>query len=137
MIKALREAARLGDEALEEGVLAAAEVYQGEAQARVRRRSGELADHIIIEIVERKTGKVRAQVGPDDEHFYGLFLEFGTAEHTVDRANAALQTIDGEFYARVRVGGVPASPFMRPAVDNGTQAAVEAIADVVKRRLKL
>jgi HK97 gp10 family phage protein len=76
----------------------------------VATRSGKTADV--------KAGKAAARSGEKDQRklvgkdaFYGAFVEFGTVK-------------------------MPARPFMRPAIDDNTQAATDAIAKRLRQRIE-
>ena len=77
-----------------------------------------------------------ALVGPDKAHFYYAFFETGTSRHMVEpRQKQALKWGD-TFAARAFPGGVGASPFMRPAVDEGADEVAEAVGRVLAAALE-
>ena len=77
-----------------------------------------------------------ALVGPDKEHFYYAFFETGTSRHLVEpREKQALHWGGEAFSAGHAVGGVTASPFMRPAVDEGADDVGAAVGRVLVEAL--
>ena len=57
-------------------------------------------------------------IGPDDEHWYYRFFEFGAGAHDVGAASQILTPYGEEFVTgAVPHPGMPAKPFLRPALD--------------------
>jgi len=125
----LRGALRAGAKPLLESAKAAAPV--GEPSEANRRRyrlyAGALRDSIRISgRIDRRNGNITAKVvaggktksGADV--FYAHMVEFGTKPHIIG---------DGTH------PGVQAKPFMRPALDAQSQAAVVATGEYIKKRL--
>jgi len=56
-------------------------------------------------------GSVKVSVGPSTEVFYGMFLEFGTSK-------------------------IPATPWLRPAVDDNANAVITAIRKRLEKRIE-
>ena len=79
-----------------------------------------------------------ALVGPDKAHFYYAYFETGTNRHMVKPVGAqALHWGGGDAYSAGHVvGGVTASPFMRPAVDEGADEVAEAVGRVLAAALE-
>lgn len=65
---------------------------------------GHMADSINVRLLKGVEGdhdiETHLAIGPDSNHFYGLFQEFGTVHQ-------------------------PARPFLRPAFDNGAEGALK------------
>jgi HK97 gp10 family phage protein len=101
---------------------AGAEPMRSTAEQLAPRRTGRLAENIIVQTVTRigspQGGKWRSTdgeawvaVGPRKEYFYGLFQEYGTKRHS-------------------------ARPFMRPAFMSGAPAALPIISAELWRALR-
>lgn len=113
---ALRKAAEAGAEVLRQAVADKAPRGAGTNEG------GHLADNIVAEVIKATEAKrVVVAVGPDSKHYYGLFVEHG---HPIVRNGRV-------------VGHAPPHPFMRPAFDESTAAAEEAVTDELKKRLEL
>jgi HK97 gp10 family phage protein len=105
------------NEMIKKARLAGAEIIREEAQ---RRAPGSI--EIVIEDKDDIT-----LIGPDKEHWYARFLEYGTTGHTVKSVEKKALEWDGIFAAISKPGGVSARPFLRPAFDENKQAVIEAI----------
>lgn len=90
-----------------EAVIRGAEVLKEEVINKAPKKTGKLKESITITSVEN--GKVSVHTG---EAFYSHFLEFGTTK-------------------------VAAKPFMEPAFNAKKEEIQEAMADVIKRELRL
>lgn len=137
-IKAALE--RAGDRAariLEGAVRAGAEPIRDEMSRRAPRDRGELAGHIEIEVAAKDRTTVKVEAGPDRDHFYGLILELGAQAHEITPQVKKALRIGGEFAANAEHPGIPAQPFMRPALDSKKDEAEKAIEHEIKRALGL
>jgi HK97 gp10 family phage protein len=118
-------------EVLLEAVLAGAEIVQDGAEDRAP------GPHIEMDVSEKKKLKVSVDVGPDDDHWYYRFFEFGAQPHEISPKNQEALLLVGEtFAARAAHPGMPAKPFLRPAADKSKDEVVEAIGEVILERLK-
>jgi len=95
---------------LETAAKAGARVIRDTAKDNVPVRTGTLRDSITIETVEKDENEVVVRIGPQKKAFYGLFLEYGTSK-------------------------MAARPWLRPAVDEKQQEALEAVEKVLQRTL--
>lgn len=106
-----------------------------------------------------------AAIGPDKEHWYYRFVEYGVKAHGVTRRkrtrkeiNARLSqgreararirrqfagkrpamvfTIDGKLIFARKVKGFAAKPFLRPAADSQGPAAMQVIGQVLRREIE-
>jgi len=111
---------RLGTAASKKARVAAltagAKIVQADAARRaVRsarpRKIGHLADSIIVKTTINKAGETQVLVGPDAKHWYGAFVEHVTR-------------------------GMPARPFLRPALDENQQAVQDAIREELRAEIK-
>lgn len=97
------------------------------AKRRYRVYSGALRDSIRISArTDRRNGNVTASVKAGGkvrktgaDVFYANFLEFGTRAHGGESENP----------------GISPRPFMRPAIDSQSEAAVVAAGEYIKKRL--
>jgi HK97 gp10 family phage protein len=71
-----KQGARIENKALRE----AGEVVKGAIQNETPVRTGKLKRSITVSRVKTKDGMKQVEVGPDDEGWYGKFVEFGTVK---------------------------------------------------------
>ena len=106
------QAGKMQKRVLKRAARAAAEPVIQRAGQLAPRRRGELAGSIVAKRARIEEGRAVVDVGPDSDHFYGLFQEFGTGHHR-------------------------AQPFLRPAVDETEHEAQAAARAVVREELGL
>lgn len=88
------------------------------------------------EIGIERVKEAEYDVGPEKERWYYRFFETGTQPHEVSPRQARALYLGGDvFSAGHVVGGMPAQPFLRPAVDEKSDAAADAAGQVIKRAL--
>lgn len=103
-------------------------------------RPGLLRDSIRIKTRMRR-GQVSASVVAGDKTtdggvpFYARFVEYGTAAHVIQAGPGKYLPLGNGYVKSVQHPGARAQPFMRPALDMGTTAAVAAAADYIRQRL--
>jgi HK97 gp10 family phage protein len=129
---------------------AALRVIMAEAKANVPTKSGKLAKSIKIR-ADRKAARrgfvnVNLTAG-DKEAFYAHMIEYGTASfytgsgesvgaaYEIKPKNKKALGFGGGAVASVTHPGVKPQPFMRPAVDSASGAAITKMADYIKKRL--
>lgn len=126
------------------GAMAAgAKVLAEEAKDRVPERTGALAQSIRYGArYDRKTGRMVGRVrvggrgkGKRAAAFYAHMVEFGTAAHIIKAPPGARLNVRGLFLTSVSHPGAKRQPFLRPALDAGAAAALQAVSDYVRRRL--
>jgi HK97 gp10 family phage protein len=107
----------------------------------IRRAADRMAPgpHVVMG-TEAKGDRVRVDIGPDDEHWYYKFFETGVGRHDIGPKNSSvLRFIDeGELVFTRLVKdhpGMPAQPFLRPALDENVKQAVEAVAGEIRKAL--
>lgn len=88
-----------------------------------------------------KSNSKLAVIGPDADHWYYRFFEFGARAHDIfPRKGKTLRFDgrDGAVFARSakRTGGVRMRPFLRPAVDGRGEEAVRAMGDVLRKEIE-
>lgn len=114
--------AEVRDEIIQEALMAAAEVIRPAVVSRAPvGKTGTLRDNVFAVPGDKKRPSVRVGVGL--AAFYAVFVERGTKPRVTRKTKA-------------NRGAMPARPFLRPAVDATKQAAGQAAAAVVMRRLR-
>lgn len=112
MQELLSRLGRIGAEAEQvkkDALQAGAEVVQQAASEKAPKRTGALAENIVIsDITEDGT----VDIGPDRDRFYGFFLEFGTSK-------------------------MAARPFLQPAFEENKEQVQQKMADVIRREMGL
>lgn len=148
-LKELERAAR--KEIIEKALLAGGAVIHADAESRAPgplelalvggRSLRKRVDPMLAKVV--KAGGKFAAVGPDKDHWYYRFFEFGATPHDIKPVNASALAFEGTASSRTvfaafakRTGGVKKQPFLRPAVDKNKQAAIDAMGDVLAREIK-
>lgn len=122
MQELLKKLETLGNEAeqvKQEALVAGAKVVQQAASQKASRDTGKLAENIVISDI-KEDGTV--DIGPDRDRFYGLFVEFGRKA--------------GEKKGRKYPKADP-HPFLQPAFEENIDRVQEAMADVIRRELRL
>lgn len=142
---------------------AGANVIAEEARRLVPVQSGQLRESIRVSVRPLPGGRIVATVkagdrfkvykggvalkgapyrtkrssGGYDYHapFYAHFVEFGTARHWIKPKNRKSLFIAGLLREIVDHPGARPRPFMRPALDAKARAAVEAMAEYIRKRL--
>ena len=118
--------------ALPTALMPGAEVIESGAN---RRAPG---PHIVTGKPKRKGDKVSVAVGPDKEHWFYRFAEFGARPHEIKpRRGRQAVAFTGQAGAVVRRvvhhPGVKQVPFLRPAMDEDRDKAIRAIRDELAR----
>ncbi len=126
VLEAIRKRPELARQVLNEAVEAAAKVIQERMIPKAPGPGIEMDN----------TGEAVWEVGPEKAKFYYGFFETGTAAHLVLPREAQALKIGEEYAASAHPGGIPARPFMRPAVDEGKDAAGEAAGEVIKKAIE-
>lgn len=147
--KQLKELARAArKEVIETALMAGGEIIHSAAESRA---PGPLQLRIIggrslrkrvdsrFSFVVKSNGKFAA-IGPDAKHWYYRFSEFGAKPHDIAGKGKKLkfEGADGTvFTARaIKSGGVKMRPFLRPAVDNNGEEAVQAMGAVLAAEIE-
>lgn len=109
--------------ALGEAALAGANIVRDAAKAKARKKSGEMAEGIVSVVTWDKKAPVAFAGAGMDKAKNSIFVKYSA--------------IGKRYYypASIEYGhsGVPAYPFMRPAMDEKKAAVRKAIRDRVKR----
>lgn len=107
------------DKQRQEALKAGAKIIQ---EAAASNAPGSIAQAIVIE--EKDGGYL---IGPDEDHFYASFIEFGTTGVTIKPKDAKALKFEGIYRAFANPNGTPARPFLRPAYDENKEAVIKAI----------
>ena len=107
------------------------------AKDKAPQLSGDLSDKMTQETLEKSKTAVEVGVGPDKDTFWGLFIEFGVGAHHVKHVVAQALQIEQGFAVSADIPAIPAQPFLRPALDENIDAAINAIAEEAKKVLGL
>lgn len=111
---------------------AGAQVIRKDAMAAVPVQSGALRKSIRVS-TRSKGGSVSATIRAGDRAaFYAHMVEFGTAAHKIKAKPGSMLAIG---VASVDHPGARSKPFMRPALDGKSTAAVESMADYMRDRI--
>ena len=128
---------------INEAEMAAADIMRIAIEVNAPRESGYLAGHVNVqEVIDRGAlygeNRLTLRVGPAPHAFYGYFLEYGW--HAMGSAGRKKRISKaGPAHGQAGVEGgtwIPGRPFIRPALDESSDAALEAAANVVKARLE-
>lgn len=112
-----------------------ANVVRDEAQANAPVKSGVLKAGLKVSTRSRR-GVVTASVKVGGKHaFLARWLEYGTAAHFIKPKKAKSLFFAGLFRDGVDHPGFAPRPFMRPALDSQSQAALLAVGEAIKKRL--
>lgn len=126
------------------GMRAAARVVQDEAKRLCPLGSGEMPKghspgdlRNSVRISMRfKQGRITADVKAGNaKAFYAHMVEFGTARHFIKAKNRKSLFYSGSGVEQVEHPGAKAKPFMRPAIDNKANAAIDALSEYIVTRL--
>lgn len=103
-----KQGARIENKALREAGDVVKEAIQNETPVR----TGTLKNSITVSRVKTKDGMKQVEVGPDDEGWYGKFVEFGTVK-------------------------IRANPFMGRGYETSKEKAMDTIAENLRKGLGL
>ncbi|MYM37259.1 hypothetical protein GTP38_23310 [Duganella sp. FT94W] len=120
---------------LRSALRAGAKVYLQSADEKIPVDQGDLRESLRIS-TKAKRGVVSAGVKVGNKKaWYASLVEYGTKPHKIKAKNARALSVGGVAVAAVDHPGAKASPFMRPAADESHQAATDAVAQQIRRRL--
>ena len=120
----MRSALRQGANAFKDFVKAGIPVDQGDLRRSVRVSTRAKGGRVIASL---RVGNKRA--------WYGPMVEFGTKAHRINPKRAKALAIAGFPVRGVDHPGARAKPFMRPAFDSKSRAALDAVAAQIRARL--
>ena len=120
----LRSALRAGAKLIQQEAIQQVPVDSGDLRASIK--VGTRSSRGIVQATIKAGGKTA---------WYAKFIEFGTAAHTITAKDGGFLSFGGHQYRSVSHPGIQARPFMRPALDGRAQAAIQAVADAMRKRL--
>lgn len=86
--------------------------------------------HLGMEVVRSDEDQAEVAIGPDKEHWYYQFFETGAGSHEISPKNRKALAFPGRDGDKVTGGlqhpGMPAEPFLRPAMQNNEDEARDA-----------
>lgn len=107
----------------------------GSVARKIGATTGELRRSIRVSMRSRR-GLVQAFIKAGSKKaFYAHLVEHGTASHWIKPKSRKSLVIARLFKEAVLHPGARRQPFMRPALDTRSQAAIEAMADYMRARL--
>ena len=106
------------------------------ARMKVPVADGDLKKSLRIS-TRLKQGKASATlIAGNKVAFYAHMVEFGTAQHFIRPSKKKSLFLAGIFREVIDHPGASQHPFMRPAFDEGTPAAIEAARVYIARRIE-
>ncbi|MDA8095584.1 MAG: HK97 gp10 family phage protein [Betaproteobacteria bacterium] len=97
---------------------------------------GALRESIHVSM-RSKHGRVQASIKAGGKKaWYAHMVEYGTARHWIKPKNRKSLFVAGLFKEAIDHPGAKKQPFMRPAIDNKAQEAIEAVRDYMKSRIE-
>lgn len=97
-------------------------------------------DGLTVEILSKKANSVEVGIGPDKEHWYYRFFELGAQPHEISAETAKALAFEGGggmvFAGSVAHPGMPARPFLRPAITDKAEQASTAVGSVLEKSLE-
>lgn len=119
---------------------AGAAPIRDEARKNAAKASGAMAKGLKVSTNVQR-GTVYAKLRTSGKHGYiAHFIEFSTSRHIIAGRNGGTLSVPMDGGGRIRVRSVEhpgsrAIPFMRPAIDTQSNAAVLAVANYIRNRL--
>lgn len=97
-------------------------------------------DGITAEVVSKKAQSVEVGIGPDKEHWYYRFAEYGAQPHEISPETAKALVFEGPggtvFAGGASHPGMAARPFLRPAITDKAADASTALGAVLEKALE-
>jgi HK97 gp10 family phage protein len=126
LLRKLEQLGRQGEQIRDKALLEGAKIIQEAASQKVNLgpHKEHLKDSIVVSEVN-DDGTV--DIGPDRDHFYGLFVEFG-------RSAGTYKTKTGK---QKSYPAAPPYPFLQPAFEENKEQVQQKMADVIRRELGL
>lgn len=103
-------------------------------------RAGLLRDSLRISTRMRRgqllvSIKAGGKVKGGGDAYYAHFVEYGTKPHLIKAGPGKFLPLGNGFLTQVQHPGARKNPFMRTALDQSAQAAIEATREYVRKRL--
>lgn len=131
--------AKMEQNIMRSALRAGANVVKVEAQQQLASngnvKTGVLSKGLKVS-TRAKRGVVTASVKAKGKHGYiAHWIEHGTAAHTISGKKGKALGFAGGVFKSVRHPGIKAKPFLRPALDGKSGAALVAVGEAIKKRL--
>ena len=144
---------KIAKKPLQNALRAGGNVVVKAAKAKAPVDTGLLRDSISVRKSKEKTGAVHYQVGVYQKTgkkrpFYAHMIEFGTGAYYSGTGGKSLRApyeivpkkagslfFGGLFRESIIHPGIRPAPFMRPAVDNYTDAALDSVVNYMQKRI--
>lgn len=127
--------AKVESNVLRGGLRAGAKIIEAEAKRLVPVKSGDLRDSVRVSMRSRR-GKVTAEIKAGNKKaYYAHMVEGGTARHLIRPKNRKSLFFAALAREQVTHPGARRKPFMRPAFDSKSRAAIEKMAEYIRQRL--
>jgi HK97 gp10 family phage protein len=118
-------------------VRAGAKVIQEAAEANARGVTGSSGKHVRIKVSARSKEFVEAEIGATKKKFQLPFFETGVQPHEITGSPLVFEGDKGLIViGGVRHPGMPAQPWLRPALDVKRDAAVEAMGETLRAAIE-
>jgi HK97 gp10 family phage protein len=117
-------------------LVAGAQPILADAKAGAAVASGLMRDGLKVStsVID---GVLTASIKATGKHAYlAKFVEFGTAAHRIDAKNGSALAFGGGVFNHVQSPGQRARPFLRPAFDAQSAAAIKATAEYINKQLE-
>jgi len=146
--KALRELPKkIGRKVQLASLKRAAKPIINAARQNIHSVSGDLARGTKARVIPKSQAPhPTVAIGPHEDQFYGMFLEFGAQPHQIPnptvgrgrlkRLNQAIVAINGNVFSRIDHPGITPKPWLRPAFDANTGASLTVLAKVLGNKIE-
>lgn len=92
--------------------------------------------HIVIGNQKVDGGRAEVDIGPDKEHWHYQFFETGATGHEIKGSPLVFEGEQGLIVTKkVNHPGMPAEPFLRPAIDGKREETKDAAGKVFKAEI--
>jgi HK97 gp10 family phage protein len=95
--------------------------------------------HVVMGHEKAQNSQAEVEIGPDEEHWYYRFFEFGAGPHEIKAKTAAALAFEGRsglvITQAVQHPGMAAVPFLRPAMDGKRKETVAEMGQVFRREI--
>jgi HK97 gp10 family phage protein len=121
----MRRGARVIEDEVRRNLAANGSIKSGDLEGTVRSSTRRIGGAVVATV---KAGDARA--------WYWRFVEFGTSAHWIRPVKGASLFIAGVLRKAVHHPGARPKPFMRPAMDSKGPAALDAVVQYARKRLR-
>ncbi len=110
----------------------------GAKEIQERANAAAPGPHVETHVEQSSGSMVTVSIGPDKEHWYYRFAEYGAQAHEI--TGGPLLAFEGDqgvvITASVDHPGRAAAPFLRPALDEGADEATDALGARLRRTIE-